>query len=92
MTGEAPRQAMVAGAAAAAVPAVVLDPTAVMVVQLAGDEPVEWEVVEVDAAAVPGAQGPRCLLFSRPDCIRRVWDYPVNWRTLDAAGAPGGAP
>lgn len=46
---------------------------------------VEWSVVEVEATGVPGARGPRCLLFSRQDCIRRVWDYPTNWRQLDAA-------
>lgn len=45
---------------------------------------VEWTVVEVEANGVPGARGPRCLLFSRQDCIRRVWEYPTNWRQLDA--------
>jgi hypothetical protein len=44
-----------------------------------------WSVVEVDAGGVPGAHGVRCLLFRRDDCIRRVWDYPADWRTLDAA-------
>jgi hypothetical protein len=44
-----------------------------------------WSVVEVDAAAVPGALGPRCLVFTRPECLRRVWHYPANWRTLDDA-------
>jgi len=46
---------------------------------------VEWSVVEVEAKGVPGARGPRCLLFARPDCIRRVWEYPATWRLLDAA-------
>ena len=48
---------------------------------------VEWSVVEVtvDRAAVPGARGTHCLLFSRRDCIRRVWEYPAGWRQLDAA-------
>jgi hypothetical protein len=55
-------------------------------VQPAGTEWVCWTVVEVDAAEVPGAQGPRCLLFTRDDCIRRVWHYPAEWRTLDVAG------
>jgi len=39
----------------------------------------------VDARAVPGAHGARCLVFSREDCIRRVWDYPADWRSLDGA-------
>jgi hypothetical protein len=45
-----------------------------------------WSVVEVDAGAVPGARRPRCLVFTREDCLRRVWDYPADWRTLDDAG------
>lgn len=50
-------------------------------------ENVEWSVVEVavDRTRVPGARGVRCLLFSRKDCIRRVWDYPGDWRLLGAA-------
>jgi hypothetical protein len=44
-----------------------------------------WSVVEVDAREVPGAHGARCLVFTRHDCIRRVWDYPADWRTLDDA-------
>jgi hypothetical protein len=48
---------------------------------------VEWSVVEmaVDRAAVPGARRAHCLIFSRKDCIRRVWDYPADWRLLDAS-------
>lgn len=53
-------------------------------VQRIDDAWVQWSVVEVDATAVPGARGARCLLFSRQDCIRRVWNYPDHWRTLDA--------
>ena len=45
-----------------------------------------WSVVEVDARAVPGARGARCLVFTRRDCIRRVWEYPSDWRALDGAG------
>jgi hypothetical protein len=62
------------------------DPTPVEFMQLVKDVWVQWSVVEVDASAVPGARATRCLLFSRPDCIRRVWDYPADWRTLDHAG------
>ena len=50
-------------------------------------ENVEWSVVEVavNRAAIPGARAAHCLLFSRKDCIRRVWEYPANWRLLDAS-------
>ena len=50
-------------------------------------ENVEWSVVEVavNRAAIPGARAAHCLLFSRRDCIRRVWEYPANWRLLDAS-------
>ena len=46
---------------------------------------VQWTVVEVavDRRAVPGARGAHCLFFSRKDCIRRVWQYPADWRLLD---------
>ena len=44
----------------------------------------QWTVVEIDGATVPGAHGARCLIFARPECIRRVWDYPSDWRALDA--------
>ena len=60
-----------------------LDPRPVRFVQQRGDVSVYWAVVEVDARAVPGAHGARCLVFSREDCIRRVWDYPADWRSLD---------
>jgi hypothetical protein len=62
------------------------DGAAVRFTQRVGEEWLDWAVLEVDAAAVPGALGPRCLLFTRPHCIRRVWDYPPDWRTLDDAG------
>jgi hypothetical protein len=62
------------------------DPAAVVrFQQRVGDEWRHWTVVEADARGVPGARGPTCLVFTRDDCIRRVWDYPANWRTLDAA-------
>lgn len=48
-----------------------------------GDELVEWAVVELDARDVPGARAPRCLVFWREQCLRRVWDYPADWSTLD---------
>jgi hypothetical protein len=63
-----------------------LDPTPLAFIQELDEEWLQWTVVEVEADGVPGAQGARCLVFSRPSCIRRVWNYPVDWRTLDAAG------
>lgn len=71
---------------AATIPDAHPDPTPVRFVQHVGDAVLDWSVVEVDARAVPGAHGARCLIFSRPECIRRVWDYPADWRTMDAAG------
>jgi len=46
---------------------------------------VRWYVSEVDGRAVPGTRGSHCLLFACDGIIRRVWEYPPNWRTLDAA-------
>jgi hypothetical protein len=58
----------------------------VVFLQRAGDGWLEWEVVEVDARDVPGALHASCLIFTRPDCVRRVWDYPSDWRSFDDAG------
>jgi hypothetical protein len=63
-----------------------IDSTPIMFAQHVDGAWLSWSVVEVDARAVPGALGARCLIFTRPDCIRRVWNYPANWRTLDNAG------
>jgi hypothetical protein len=43
-----------------------------------------WRVVEVDASHTPGARGERCLLFSSPSAIRRVWHYPPGWARVPA--------
>jgi hypothetical protein len=61
------------------------DPTPVTFVQFVDEQYLYWSVVEVDARGVPGGRGVRCLVFTRDDCIRRVWDYPPDWRTWDAA-------
>src|SRR4051794_35182356 len=42
-----------------------------------------WDVREADARDVPGARGPRCLIFESPEVVRRVWVFPANWRELD---------
>ena len=44
-----------------------------------------WIVRERDAGRVPGAQGKRCLIFSSDTTIRRVWNYPSDWRDLPAS-------
>ena len=61
-----------------------VDHAPVEFVQQINDAWVQWSVIEVDASAVPGARATRCLLFSRHECIRRVWNYPADWRALDA--------
>ena len=63
-----------------------MTPVSVEFTQFVDDTYLDWSVVEVEASSVPGSRGAHCLVFSRRDCIRRVWDYPRDWRTLDAAG------
>jgi hypothetical protein len=41
-----------------------------------------WAVSELDAAALPAARGPRCLLFDGQRAVRRVWAYPPDWERL----------
>lgn len=51
-------------------------------IERVGDGFIEWAVFELDARGTPGARGPRCLVFWREHCLRRVWEYSANWRTL----------
>ena len=44
---------------------------------------VEWTVREVPTPQA-WARGERCLVLNSRECVRRVWRYPRNWRTLDA--------
>jgi len=44
---------------------------------------VEWAVREVTTPQV-WAHGERCLVLNSRDCVRRVWNYPPDWRRLDA--------
>lgn len=44
---------------------------------------VEWAVQEVDTPQA-WARGERCLVLNSRDCVRRVWNYPPDWRRLDA--------
>ncbi len=67
-------------------PASVVTVEPVAFVQRIDDNLLHWSVVEVDAAIVPGARGSHCLVFTREDCVRRVWDYPADWQSLDDEG------
>ena len=58
-------------------------PEPVTFVQHVGDSWLHWSVVEMDARAVPGAHAALCLVFAREGCIRRVWNYPIDWHALD---------
>lgn len=44
---------------------------------------VEWSVCEVPTPQV-WAKGIQCLVLNSRECVRRVWQYPQHWRTLDA--------
>lgn len=46
---------------------------------------VRWRVYEESGAVVPGARGSACLVFDSDAVIRRVWNYPTEWRALSAA-------
>lgn len=43
-----------------------------------------WTVLEVEAAGMVGARGPRCLVFECGSAVRRVWHYPADWGACDA--------
>ena len=43
----------------------------------------EWVVHEVDTPQA-WAHGIRCLIFSSPAVVRRVWHYPDEWVGLSA--------
>lgn len=44
---------------------------------------VEWAVREI-ATPQAWARGKRCLVLNSRDCVRRIWNYPSDWRRLDA--------
>ena len=58
------------------------DPNAVRFTDKRG---LTWRVIERATTDVPGARGPRCLIFLRENIVRRAWKYPANWRSLSAA-------
>lgn len=46
------------------------------------DAGVTWRVTEHDGRDVPGARGPRYLRFTSDYTVRRIWEYPADWRSL----------
>jgi hypothetical protein len=44
-----------------------------------------WTVSEQACAGVPGARRDRCLVFASEHALRRVYDYPDDWRPLPTA-------
>jgi hypothetical protein len=43
----------------------------------------EWTVREI-ATPQPWARAPRCLVISSRECVRRIWSYPAQWRSLES--------
>lgn len=44
---------------------------------------VPWIVHELETPEA-WAHAKRCLILNSRECVRRLWDYPGNWRSLDA--------
>ena len=42
-----------------------------------------WTLREMDARGVPGARAARCLICESTEVVRRLWNYPSDWRKLD---------
>ncbi len=51
-------------------------------VSFVDDENVLWTVTEWDGGNVPGTRGAQCLIFQSTEVVRRVWQYPSDWRDL----------
>ena len=45
---------------------------------------VRWRVTERASRGDPGSRGDFSLIFECDDAVRRVWEYPVGWRTLSS--------
>jgi hypothetical protein len=43
----------------------------------------QWIVREVNARGVPGARRETCLICESAEVIRRIWDFPSDWRLVD---------
>ncbi len=44
---------------------------------------IEWTVREVSTPQT-WAKSQQCLVLNSRECVRRLWNYPRHWRTLDA--------
>ncbi|MEP6618026.1 MAG: hypothetical protein ABJE47_01875 [bacterium] len=44
---------------------------------------VEWVVHEIETPQV-WARAKRCLILNSRECVRRIWQYPQDWASLDA--------
>jgi hypothetical protein len=42
----------------------------------------EWRIREKNTGTVPGARAACCLICESDDVVRRIWNYPANWREL----------
>ena len=42
----------------------------------------EWMVYEVETPQ-GWARRDRCLVLNSRECVRRVWEYPSHWQSLD---------
>lgn len=42
-----------------------------------------WTIREMSAGNIPGAHRSHCLICESDDVVRRIWDYPHDWRSLD---------
>ena len=41
-----------------------------------------WTVYESSPSDLPGRVGQRSLIFASDMAVRRVWDFPADWRDL----------
>ncbi|GAC1515735.1 MAG: hypothetical protein NVS1B4_07430 [Gemmatimonadaceae bacterium] len=44
-----------------------------------------WQVSEQTARRASDATDRTCLIFESSGAVRRVWNYPANWRGLTSA-------
>jgi len=44
-----------------------------------------WQFREIDSARTPGAPRPRSLVCEGSMIVRRLWQYPADWRQLPEA-------
>jgi hypothetical protein len=57
--------------------------TARNLVEVREEKRIRWHVDEVSCGDHPGALRPRCLVFTSDLKMRRIYDYPADWRSMD---------